>query len=83
MTVVCSSYVYLDPCVDAGGVVGRALDDCIVLMDNVCCCFDIAQQNSGSFCYFQTKDRLVVITKDYICQTTHLAGSLVMVPLLA
>ena len=42
--VVCSSssYVYLDPCVDAGGVVRRALDDCIVLMDNVCCCSDIA-----------------------------------------
>ena len=40
--VVCSSYVYLDPCVDAGGFVGQALDDCIVLMDNVCCCSDLA-----------------------------------------
>ena len=42
MMVVCSSYVYLDPCIGPGGVVGRALDDCIVLMDNVCCCSDLA-----------------------------------------
>ena len=36
--VLCPSYVYLDPWVIVGGLVGRGLDDGIGLADNVCYC---------------------------------------------
>lgn len=69
MVVVCSSYVYMGPCVGPGRVVGRTLDrvvgrtldGCIVLMDDVCCGSDLANQSWGSFCGFRKRDRLVVI----------------------